>query len=144
TSADMTRHHLALLTVLAGCATTTRFADRPVLWRDPDDLPIARPRTPLPAGIQWTGFRDAVVFPADRALALDYGEESENVNALDEVPDSSWYVDLRRANMTGDARLRPRAFSADEMTRGPFGDDPGPIAPFTIIKGKTIGSTPGL
>jgi hypothetical protein len=52
--------------LLAGCATTARFADRPVLWRDPDDLPIARPRAPLPAGIQWTGFRDAVVFPADR------------------------------------------------------------------------------
>jgi hypothetical protein len=57
---------LALLMLLAGCATTARFADRPVLWRDPDDLPIARPRAPLPAGIQWTGFRDAVVFPADR------------------------------------------------------------------------------
>ena len=30
------------------------------------------------------------------------------------------------------------------MARGPFGDDPGPVLPFTVIKGKTIGSTPGL
>lgn len=137
-------HHLALLTLVAGCATTARFPNRPVLWRDPDTLPIARPHAPLPAGIQWTGFRDALLFPADRALALDYGEEATNVNALDEVPDSSWYFDVRRVGLTDEERVRPRALGRDGMTRGPFGDDPGPIAPFTIIKGKTIGSTPGL
>ncbi len=141
----MSRHPLLLGVVLAGCATSaTRFADRPVLWRDPDDLPIARPHAPPPTGIQWSGFRDAIVFPADRALTLDYGEESENVNALDEVPDSSWWMDIRRNGDHDGAFLRPRAFSAGEIERGAFGDDPGPIPPFTIVKGKTIGSTPGL
>jgi hypothetical protein len=141
---DMTRRHLVLLLALSGCATTSRFSDRPVLWRDPDNLPIKRPHAPEPAGIQWTGFRDAVVFPADRALSLDYGEEAANVNALDEVPDSSWFVDVRRAGLQDEARVRPRSLSAEEITRGPFGDDPGPIAPYTIVKGKTTGSTPGL
>jgi hypothetical protein len=134
---DMSRS-LALVLLLAGCATTSRFSDRPVLWRDPDDLPIRRPRAPEPTGIHWSGLRDAIVLPADRALSLDYGVESENVNALDEAPDSSWYVDIRRQG------VRPRHFTADEITRGPFADDPGPIAPYTIVKGKTIGSTPGL
>jgi hypothetical protein len=128
---------------IAGCAATPRYADRPILWRDPDALPSPRP-APQAAGIQWTGLRDALLFPADRALSLDYGDESTNVNALDEVPDSSWYVDTRRAGLEGDARVRPRAFTAAEITRGPFGDDPGPIAPYTIVKGKTVGSTPGL
>jgi hypothetical protein len=135
--------HAALLffVLVAGCATSARFHDRPVLWRDPDNLPITQPRAPLPTGIQYAGFRDALVFPVDRALALDYSVESENVNALDEMPDSSWWVDLRR---TSDESARPRHFTADEMRRGPFGDDPGPVAPFTIMKGKAIGSTPGL
>jgi hypothetical protein len=132
---------------LSGCAVTphqpARFADRPILWRDPDALPSRRP-APHQAGIQWTGMRDAILLPSNRALSLDYGSESINVNALDEVPDSSWFVDTRRLGLTGDDRLRPRSLSADEMTRGPFGDDPGPALPLTIIKGKAIGSTPGL
>ena len=132
---------LLFLLMLGGCATSTRFQDRQVLWRDPDSAPIRQPRAPLPTGIQYAGLRDALVFPADRALALDYGVESENVNALDEVPDSSWWVDIRR---TGDEHARPRHFTADEMRRGPFGDDAGPVPPFTVVKGKTIGSTPGL
>ncbi|HWE28663.1 MAG TPA: hypothetical protein VHB97_11710, partial [Polyangia bacterium] len=132
---------LLLFVMLGGCATSTRFHDRPLLWRDPDNQPIRQPHVPLPTGIQYAGFRDALVFPADRALALDYAQESENVNALDEVPDSSWWVDLRR---TSDEHARPRHFTADEMRRGPFGDDGAPVAPFTVVKGKTIGSTPGL
>jgi hypothetical protein len=136
----MTGKHTVLVALLAGCAAPTRFVDRSILWRDPDDAPIRQPKT-RGEGIKWTGFRDAIVFPADRALSLDYGDESWNVNALDEVPDSSWYVDLRR---TSDAHLPPRAFTAEEMARGLFGDDPGPIAPFRVVKGKTIGSTPGL
>src|SRR5258706_7280824 len=137
----MNAQRVAIVAVaVAGCATSGRFADRPILWRDPDTSPIARPAVQS-AGIQWTGLRDAVVFPVDRALSLDYGEESWNVNALDEVPDSSWFVDLRRP---ADAHLPPRAFSVEEMARGPFGDDAAPILPLTIVKGKTIGSTPAL
>ncbi len=124
----------------SGCATTGLFSDRPILWRDPDDLPIALPK-PHTAGIQWTGMRDAVVLPAERALSLDYGEESWNVNALDETPDSTWYVDIRRSD---GGQAPPRAFTVEEMTRGPFGDDRGPVLPLTITKGKAEGSTPGL
>ncbi len=137
------------MVLIAGCATTTppadsvRFVDRPILWRDPDGQPSGVPAQHQ-AGIQWTGMRDAAILPAERALSLDYGVESVNVNALDEVPDSNWYVDRRRAGLEGEDRVRPRTFSADEMTRGDFGDDPGPQLPITIIKGKAIGSTPGL
>jgi hypothetical protein len=131
---------VVFVALLASCAAPTRFVDRPILWRDPDDAPIRQPKT-RGEGIQWTGFRDAIVFPADRALTLAYGEESWNVNALDEVPDSSWFVDPRR---TGDGHMPPRSFTADEIARGAFGDDPGPIAPYRVVKGKTIGSTPGL
>jgi hypothetical protein len=132
---------LSLALVATGCASSTRFANRPILWRDLDDAPIPMPRSQS-AGIQWTGLRDAVLFPADRALALDYGNEAVNVNALDETPDSTWYLDRRRL---GPAEgYAPRAFSAVEIARGDGGDDLAPEPPLLIIKGKTIGSTPGL
>jgi hypothetical protein len=132
---------LSLVLVAAGCASSARFVDRAILWRDRDDAPIPMPR-PQAAGIQWTGLRDAVLFPADRALALDYGYEAVNVNALDETPDSTWYLDRRRQ---GEAEgYAPRAFSPDEMRRGDGGDDLAPELPLLIVKGKTIGSTPGL
>jgi hypothetical protein len=87
--------------------------------------------------------RDAFIYPSDRALALDYWVEAQNANAVDEVPDSSWFVDRRRDRAQDHAK--PRSFSAAEMSRGPFAaDDNGPTPPFTITKGKTIGSTPGV
>ncbi|HEY1586354.1 MAG TPA: hypothetical protein VGH63_11750, partial [Polyangia bacterium] len=61
---------LLLVMILGGCATSSRFHDRPVLWRDPDNQPIRQPHVPLATGIQYAGFRDALVLPADRALAL--------------------------------------------------------------------------
>jgi hypothetical protein len=125
----------------AGCAPTIRFADRPILWRDHDDAPIPLPRSQS-AGIQWTGLRDGVLLPADRGLGLDYGYEAINVNAVDETPDSSWYVDLRRQG--SESGWAPRSFSAAEITRGGGGDDLLPELPLLIVKGKTIGSTPGL
>jgi hypothetical protein len=132
---------MSLLLFLAGCATTSQhFSDRAVLWRDPDARAVAQ-SAPQSAGIQWTGLRDAVLFPADRVLSLDYGEESWNVNALDEVPDSSWWVDIRRSD---DTHGKPRVLGAEAMTRGLFGKDLGPVLPLTIVKGKAIGSTPGL
>jgi hypothetical protein len=141
TSRRMTTQRASLIFLLsAGCAPAVRFADRPILWRDPDDAPIRIPR-PRATGIQYSGFRDGVLYPVDRALSLDYGVEADNANALDEAPDSSWFVDLRRGS---DESARPRAISDQEMARGAFGEDPGPVAPFTVVKGKTIGSTPGL
>jgi len=133
------RSLLALTLLLSACAPV-RFLDKPPLWKDPDDLPIARPERHS-NGIEWTGLRDAILAPADRALTIDYGQEALNANSLDEVPDSSWWVDLRR---TSEVNARPRVLGAKGIERGAFGDDVGPVLPLTVVKGKTVGSTPGL
>jgi hypothetical protein len=128
-----------LMMLLIGCATGERFADRAILWRDPDDKPIPVPQKREP-GYHWLAVRDAAFQPLDHITALDYGREATNVNALDEVPDSSWWTDRRRLPQ----RAQPRSFSDDEIARGAFADHPRPILPFTIIKGKDKGGTLGF
>ena len=53
--------------VLAGCAPM-RFSDREILWKDPDDKPIAVP-APRDPPYHWIAMRDAVFDPADQVLA---------------------------------------------------------------------------
>ena len=74
---------VACALVLGACHPSVRFADRPVLWHDPDDRPV-----PLPARkagdplVRWAGARDALLLPAEHAFSFDYQHEARNVNAL--------------------------------------------------------------
>jgi hypothetical protein len=130
-----------LVFLLCGCGTDVRFANRHVLWVVRDDRPIAVPKE-REALLNGPGVRDEIFRSADRVLSMDYGREAANVNALDEVPDSSWFLDRRRDPAREDAR--PRPLSDDEMRGGAtFGLEP-PVAPYTILKAKTEGATAGF
>jgi hypothetical protein len=62
------------------------------------------------------------------------GEPAQNVNTIDEVPDSSWFTN----------RIYARPVSVDEVSRGPnttAGPAPGPL---TITRGKSSGVAPGF
>ena len=130
---------LLMMMLLCGCAPQVRFADRAILWKDPDDQPVAMPAVRDPP-YHWVAIRDAVFAPADQVLAIDYTRESVNVNAVDEVPDSTWWTD--RSRVPGQAR--PHLLSPAEMARGAFGDEPQPALPLTVVKGKNRGGTLGF
>jgi hypothetical protein len=131
-----------ILVALAGCAPPVRFADRAILWREPDDAPIPMPKENEPLAA-WIGIRDALVLPADRRLALEGAQEAVNVNALDEVPDSSWYEDLRRvADDRG--QIRMRSFSAAEAERGSTSEETVPVLPLTVVSAKGAGVNIGF
>lgn len=121
----------SLLFVLAplACAPTSPFLDRQVLWRDPDDLPI-----PVPAHYRATDIWGRAFAPlvdaADRGLALDLGREALDVNALDEVPDSSWF--------TNRGRLSPEILAGGPL---PPAD---PRLPLTVVSGKSEGASAGF
>lgn len=122
-----------------GCTPEARFADRAVLWHDPDDKPVPMPK-PRDPPFHWVAIRDAIFLPADRVLRMDYGRESTNVNAVDETPDSTWFTNRWRDGSTG----RPRHFSDAEMTAGAFGEEPRPRLPLTVTKGKDRGGNLGF
>ncbi|HEY7500495.1 MAG TPA: hypothetical protein VH740_18380 [Vicinamibacterales bacterium] len=65
---------------------------------------------------------------------LTRGVRAQNVNTIDEVPDSSWFTN----------RIYAKAITADEITRGPNTlDGPAP-GKWTIIRAKTAGTAPGF
>ena len=130
---------LLMMLLAAGCAPGVRFADRAILWKDPDDKPVPMPAMRDPP-YHWVAIRDAVFGPADQVLAIDFTREAVNVNAVDETPDSTWWSD--RARVPGQAR--PRLLSPDRVSRGAFGDEPRPLLPLTVTKGKERGGTLGF
>jgi hypothetical protein len=137
-----------------GCSAPAvhRFPLRDPMWVDDDQRPYHVDCTPDPkkpkhavctpteyvSPFVWDGV-DAMVFrPITRFFAVDPAREAPNVNALDEVPDSSWFE-----NRIGRAPMTP-----EEVAAGPCEDDElDPDAPdgsWVIDKGKDNGANPGF
>jgi hypothetical protein len=140
----MTKPRTLLFCALAACMPHARFADRAILWHDRDDAPSPLPPVRHNPEINWVGARDAVFRPADRLFGLDYGVEAANVNALDEVPDSTWFLDRRRDPAAPDDQPRFLPLTVDAIARGATSDDDRPRPPYTIVEGKSLGSARGF
>lgn len=110
------------------------FADRPVAWHEHDDTDVQAPpeanhlqevRTAL-------AVRDSLANEADRVLSLEGKTPAQDVNALDEVPCSTWFC----------ARNHLRPMTAGEIAAGPPAAVP-PRLPLTVVKGKDGGAASG-
>jgi hypothetical protein len=136
------RYARCLILAVAGlnaCAGTRPperrwFPDRPVAWQEHDDQPLAHPPRPTRLG-DWDLtllVRDSLAMEIDRVLALERDRPAEDVNALDEVPCSTWYCPRNH--------LQP--MTPMEVAAGPPG--PPPRLPVRIVRGKTQGATAGF
>ncbi|MGE0788613.1 MAG: hypothetical protein AB7S26_23280 [Sandaracinaceae bacterium] len=120
----------------AGCgASMPRFPLRDVVWQDVDTHPFAGPPEGFYSSYSWDGADNAVFRPLAEFWLFETDREALNVNALDEVPSSSWYVN----------RLSRRRMSTREIARGACADlnDELP-GPWTIVGGKPDGANPGF
>jgi hypothetical protein len=122
---------------LAGCAgpKLRRFPDRPPILRVDD----RRPYTPKPESFYspyiWDGANYSVFRPLSRYWLFETPKEARDVNAMDEVPSSSWYVN----------RLSAREMTPDEIYAGACDDpDDAPKLPWTVVGGKPDGANPGF
>ena len=116
---DSLQYTLASLVLLAGlafgCARSVFsprvFPDRPVAWREHDDGDVARP--PADTGLVDMDvtmvLRDSLAGEVDYHLTLEGRRPARDVNALDEVPCSTWFC----------ARNHLRAMSPAEVAAGP-------------------------
>jgi hypothetical protein len=109
---------------------------REVMWEDPEDRrPFAPPPESFYSPYIWDGADNAVFRPFARAWLLPTSREAMNVNALDEVPDSSWFAN----------RLSRTTLSPEEVARGACADlDDNLPEPITVIRGKPDGANPGF
>lgn len=133
---------LALLGALAvtslGCARDPRrFPLTPPLWVDPDQRSIPGDPDKYYSGIVADGVDKLGFYPIVNALAFRPSHEAVNVNALDEVPNSSWFQ-----NRIGQFDLTP-----EDVARGECGDTPNldtAHGKWKVVNAKPDGANPGF
>lgn len=119
--------------VLSGCVSSPTFKDQPVVWRVNDRQNIAEPESNDFERIEYFG-KVLVTGQIQRGLELRDTQPAGNSNALDEVPDSTWFT-----NRISSHDLTPAEVAAGPVTAGP------PQLPLTVVRGKdTGGGNPGF
>jgi hypothetical protein len=116
----------------ASCAGGTRFVDRPAVWRVNDAKNIPEPEAASFYRIPY--YADQLLFRrVTRSLELPNTEPARNTNAVDEVPDSSWFT-----NRIGVRQVTPEEAALGASAGGP------PKPPIEITGGKGGGMNPGF
>lgn len=127
----------ALLWLFSGCAGGLRpFPLEEPLWIDPDRKPF----TPAPeesySGLAWDAADQTFFRPIARFFAVDPGGEAVNVNAMDEVPASSWFQPRM-----GFRPIEPDRFAL-AACKGPVLDPAR--GPWIVSDAKPNGANPGF
>jgi len=124
--------------LLCSCASPARFPLREPLLRDPDQVPVLKEPEEYYSPFAWDGANQTVFLPISRFFAVDPAGRAVNVNALDEVPDSSWFEN----------RLGKQALTPADVARGACAEqelDPAAAdGAWLIDKGKDNGANPGF
>ncbi len=119
-----------------GCGAALRpFPLQDVLWTDPDAQPFEPTPEEYYSPFAWDAADQTIFRPITRFFAVDPGGEAVNVNALDEVPDSSWFTN----------RLGRHPLTPAELARGACRTEPlDPTGPWTVTGAKPNGANPGF
>jgi hypothetical protein len=111
----------------SGPLSALRFQNHDPVWVVNDRKPIRCPETRSPGG--WTADVDAQVRrPLLDALAVPDRPHAWNVNALDEVPNSTWFEN----------RIGIRDLSAEELARGPSDGGPDVSQPWIVHRASVV------
>lgn len=128
---------LSLFLLLAvsstGSARPYHFSDAPPVTDAGDTQPSPVPSVSGEFKFVEYAVTSSVRYPLVEALDFRRKARAGDVNALDQVPASSWFT----------PRLGARDISVDELLKGPEVKGP-PQAPYTITKTKIKGNSPGF
>jgi hypothetical protein len=125
---------------IAACASqsipSVRYLNAPVVGAVDDRRDVPRPPEARDTQLWLYHFDGMFLRHVTRALELPRPQRALGVNALDEVPDSTWFTN----------RIGVRVMTLDELRRGPaVAGSPEPHKPWTIkstkVGGRSIGFT---
>lgn len=122
--------------LLAGCAGAAqhRFPLADPIWRDDDMQPFAARPGEIYTPPQWDRVDHTLFRPLAETFLYELDRPAVNVNALDEVPASSWF----------EPRLGRVELTAAQVRAGACDSPDEPPRPWTVIRAKESGSSPGL
>lgn len=128
-----------MLVALAACGASTipdvRFANAPAVRAVDDRRDVAVPPSERPFYQHLYHYDGTIQRPLVRALELRARQRALGVNALDEVPDSTWFTN----------RIGAREMTLDELRTGPTTiETPELHKPWTITSTKVGGSEVGF
>jgi hypothetical protein len=128
---------IALIALACGCASSPlgqlRFENRSPIVALADQRPIAEPEEHEDGKI--TASAGALLRTEPMyLLSVPGAQPALDVNALEEVPDSSWFT-----NRIGQHELSPA-----ELARGPGSGGPDRSRPLRVLSSKQAGTAPGL
>lgn len=131
----ITRLILLVLAIGACAAPVRRFPLRDPMTVDPDSTPFLPMPKEYKAPEIWDTVDNIFFGPLVEVLSVHQTRRARNVNALDEVPESSWFQN-RIDEVAGDTAA---------FLRGACDDDtPDPGGPWTVVSGKPNGANPGF
>ena len=132
---------LAWMLLLLGLVAFAEVRSSEVLWLDFDMKDIPEPKERESGyydaffkGQLIEGTKQQLDVPRWIRLAAGNPKQASNVNALDEVPDSSWYTN----------RHHLRRMSIAQLQRGPNRGSPPDFSRAEVTKAKPSGLTPGM
>jgi len=131
---------VVVLVMALGCGGSgpvgaIRFAKARPVWRVDDRAPISAAPAARDFYRALYKFDGAIARRATRAMELRPAKPVLDVNSLDEVPDSTWFVN----------RIGVRDLTLDELARGPStGESPFDHRPWTIVGAKLGGKSLGF
>jgi hypothetical protein len=137
---EMTSRFALLLLggVIVGCGSVPRFPLKDPVVHDDDEHLMAKAPPEYISPFAWDGANQLFFRPIARFFAVDPAGRAVNVNALDEVPDSSWFEN----------RIGIRTWTPEEIVNGPCGThtlDPNAAdGTWVIDQGKANGANPGF
>jgi hypothetical protein len=121
----------ATLALLAAAVSTQtrRFYDDDPISREPESQDASKAQ-PSPIQQLYEQVNGLFVVSGSKPS----GKRAQNINTIDEVPDSSWFT-----NRIGTVPVTP-----DELTRGPIVGPPPDPSKWVVIREKTSGAHPGF
>lgn len=142
----------ASLALGCGATRTRRFPLRDPMWKDTDFQTAKMPCRPDPkkpnkqvctpepyeSPLVWDAADNTVFRPISGTFAVKSYGKALNVNAVDEVPDSSWFEN----------RIGQKPMTPEEVAKGPckvlLDEREWPDGSWLIDEGKPNGATPGF